>query len=219
MTHTEAIDAERLIDVIAGRGAGRRCITAIAGAPGSGKSTLAASLVERLNVTEAGCAAVLPMDGFHYDNMILDPRGWLGRKGAPHTFDVAGLSHMLARLRRNEEDVIAVPVFDRDLEIARNGARLINRSVRHVIVEGNYLLLRQEPWHQLVQHFDITVFLDVPMDILLARLEDRWKDLPESMRSAKLRDNDMPNATLVQSECRPAEYVIRYLPDQSGPAR
>jgi len=57
-------------------------------------------------------------------------------------------------------------VFDRDLEIARAGARLIPASVDIVVVEGNYLLLREPPWDALKPHFDLTVMVDVPEQIL-----------------------------------------------------
>lgn len=117
---------------------GRRRIITIVGAPGSGKSTLAEQLVGRLNEDPEGYAALLPMDGYHYDDRVLIERGLRARKGAPETFDVVGLVHMLDRLRRDEEDEIAVPVFDRDLEVSRAGARLIPHAVRALIVEGNY---------------------------------------------------------------------------------
>lgn len=86
------------------------------------------------------------MDGYHYDDMLLDRLGRRARKGAPDTFDVGGYAHMLKRLRENAEEAVAVPVFDRDIEIARAGARLVPRSARIIVTEGNYLLLRDEPW-------------------------------------------------------------------------
>ena len=46
-----------------------------------------------------GEAALMPMDGYHFDNAILIERGLLARKGAPQTFDVDGLARDLARLR------------------------------------------------------------------------------------------------------------------------
>ena len=153
---------QTLLKTLRDRGAAGRHITAIAGAPGSGKSTLAETIADALNADTPGIAEVFPMDGYHYDDMLLDARGWRPRKGAPHTFDVPGFSHTLKRLRDNTEDSVAVPVFDRSIEIARAGARLIERSVRHVIVEGNYLLLKQAPWDRLAPLFDTTVFLDVP---------------------------------------------------------
>ena len=54
-------------------------------------------------------AALLPMDGYHFDDLHLVPAGLRPRKGAPETFDVGGLRHMLMRLRANEEDAVAAP--------------------------------------------------------------------------------------------------------------
>ncbi|MGL4404283.1 MAG: AAA family ATPase, partial [Notoacmeibacter sp.] len=53
-----------------------RLIAAIAGPPGSGKSTLADAVAQAINVqTGTDCATVFPMDGFHYDDSILEARG------------------------------------------------------------------------------------------------------------------------------------------------
>ena len=71
-----------------------------------------------------GEAALMPMDGYHFDNAILVERGLLPRKGAPQTFDVDGLARDLERLRAGGREVI-VPVFDRKLDLARAGARAI----------------------------------------------------------------------------------------------
>jgi pantothenate kinase len=147
----------------------RRGVVAIAGAPGSGKSGLAKRLVARLNEVAPGRAALLGMDGYHYDDHVLIERGLRACKGSPDTFDVFGLLRMLDRLKHNQEDEIAVPVFDRDLEISRAGARLISRSVRALVVEGNYLLLNQHPWSGLHAMFDITVAIDASEDILRQR--------------------------------------------------
>jgi len=191
------------------RGAETRHVTAIAGAPGSGKSTLADTLAEKLNAVEPGSAAVFPMDGFHYDDTILNARGWRPRKGAPHTFDVTGFSYMLARLRDNSDPEIAVPVFDRSIEIARNAARFIPQSVRHLLVEGNYLLFDAPGWRDLGPMFDTTVFLDVPFEELQRRLADRWTDLQGEALRVKMEENDLPNAELVVSNSRKAEFTIQ----------
>ena len=174
----ESIEVSALADVLEARAAGGgRVIAAVAGAPGSGKSTLAEKLVGKLNGRAPGLAAVLPMDGYHYDDLYLVPAGLRPRKGAPMTFDVGGLFHTLKRLRARDEEEVAVPVFDRKIEIARAGARLIPKEVPVIVVEGNWLLLNQAPWDRLRPMFDVTVMVDVPEHVLRARLRGRWERL------------------------------------------
>jgi len=187
-----------------------RAIVAIAGPPGSGKSTIAARIVNELNSVERGSAAVLGMDGFHFDDVVLVERGLRARKGAPETFDVAGLEHLLGRLRDNSELEIAVPVFDRAIEIARAGALIIPRSTRFVIVEGNYLLLNQAPWANLMRYYDMTIFLHVDASLLRDRLQTRWRLLgfDDDEIQAKVVQNDLPNALLVRSRSQNADFLI-----------
>jgi pantothenate kinase len=190
-------------------GAGR-VILAIAGAPGSGKSTLAEELVTRLNTSASPQAMVLPMDGYHYDDLHLVPAGLRPRKGAPQTFDVGGLYHTLKRLRARDEAEVAVPVFDRKIEIARAGARLIPADIPVIVVEGNWLLLNQSPWDRLRPMFDLTVMVDVPEPVLRARLRDRWVGfgLTEAEIIAKLEDNDLPNGRLVRDGSVTPDYRL-----------
>lgn len=208
----EAIELSQLADLLEARAAsGGRVIAAIAGAPGSGKSTLADKLVGKLNARQPGMAAVLPMDGYHYDDLYLVPAGLRPRKGAPMTFDVGGLYHTLHRLRVREEAEVAVPVFDRKIEIARAGARLIPKDVPVIVVEGNWLLLNQAPWDRLRPMFDVTVMVDVPEHVLRARLRGRWErlGLSEAEIIEKLEENDLPNGRWVRDGSVPADHVIR----------
>lgn len=207
MTGTRT-DLDTLVRILTDRGRAGRSITAVAGAPGAGKSTLADGLADSLNDADPGSAAVLPMDGYHFDDLVLNARGWRPRKGAPHTFDVDGFAHMLRRLAANDAADVAVPVFDRGLEIARAGARIIPRTVRHLIVEGNYLLLDQAPWDSLRPLFDTTVFLDVPEQVLTARLTERWQSQSPEDMAAQLDGNDLPNVRLVISQSVLAEFVV-----------
>jgi pantothenate kinase len=197
---------------------GRRVVCAVAGAPGSGKSTLAEALVDRLNDPGtgggAGTAALLPMDGFHFDDLHLVPAGLRPRKGAPDTFDVGGLRHALLRLRSREEPFVAVPVFDRAIEVARAGARLIPAAAPVIVCEGNWLLLDQEPWSALRPLFDLTVMIEVPEEELRRRLRLRWEGfgLTEDEIAWKLDGNDLPNGRLVRDASAPADYAVA--PDQ-----
>lgn len=180
---------------------GRRVMIAIAGAPGSGKSTIAEHVVDVLNAGEGVSAALFPMDGFHYDDAVLEEMKRRPFKGAIDTFDAHGLRHMLERLKANEDDKVAVPVFDRAIEIARAGGRLIPQSVDIIVCEGNYLLASQSPWDRLKQIFDLTVFVDVDEDDLRARLRDRWRSfgLGEDEINRKVEENDLPNGRFIIS--------------------
>jgi pantothenate kinase len=186
-----------------------RLMVAVAGPPGSGKSTLAAQLVAALKA-EGESAVVVPMDGFHFDDIVLNARGLRNRKGAPWTFDVAGLEVLLKRIRAREED-IAIPVFDRHLELSRNAADIVNSSDKFIVVEGNYLLLNEAPWNRLKPLFDITVFLDVSIATIEQRLYGRIKDHGHDEAHAKnwITSNDLPNVRIVIEKSASADIVIR----------
>lgn len=184
-----------------------RQVLAIAGAPGSGKSTLVESLAQAL----AGQpVAILPMDGFHYDDAVLHAMGRRPWKGAPDTFDVGGLRSALARLRDPAEGAVAVPVFDRDLEISRGSARIIGPEVRLILAEGNYLTLDADPWRSLRPCFDATVLIDVPEAELRRRLRQRWLGykLTEAEIDFKLDQNDLPNGRVVAQSGGSVDYIL-----------
>lgn len=204
-------DLAQLIDHLRQlRESGRRKLIAIAGAPGAGKSTFVQSLCEGLNSDRPGSASILAMDGFHYDDRVLEARGDRARKGAPHTFDVGGLAAMLERLAADDGKEIAAPIFDRSLEVARAGADIIPPSARLILVEGNYLLLDDPAWAPLRRFFDVTVMLDVPRQELIDRLAARWRGygMDEARVRTKLEGNDLLNADLVLSKSVAAQFVV-----------
>jgi pantothenate kinase len=183
-----------------------RFLTALAGPPGAGKSTLAAAVVQALG---SGAKAV-PMDGFHYDDAVLLARGARDRKGAPDTFDVQGFLHLLRRLR--DEDEVAIPLFDRDLEISRAGADIVMPHDRLLVVEGNYLLFNEPPWDAAASLFDLTVWIDVPEAELDRRLLARWAHFGKTPEAARawIDGNDMPNIRRVTQGSRAADVVLRW---------
>ena len=82
-----------------------RALLGVCGAPGAGKSTLAVRLARGLGDT----AVVVPMDGFHLHDDELRRLGLADRKGAPETFDVAGYTSLLRRLRHEPTTPSTLP--------------------------------------------------------------------------------------------------------------
>lgn len=186
---------------------GHRRLIALSGGPGSGKTTLAAQLAAALSTDDAP-ATVLPMDGFHLDNRLLEPRGLLARKGAPETFDVAGFTAILKRALEPGE--VVHPLFDRTRDCAIAGAGVIPEACRTVVVEGNYLMLRAPGWEELGALWDLSVALHPGIDTLRDRLVTRWRDLGlgEAEIIEKVDGNDLPNARLIAERSAPSDYLL-----------
>jgi pantothenate kinase len=203
-------DHAALVKELKHRATGKsRFMVAVAGAPGSGKSTLAAELVARLKAA-GETAVVVPMDGYHFDDSVLNARGHRNRKGAPHTFDAAGFEVLLKRIRAGEP-AIAIPVFDRSLELSRAAADIVEADTRFIVIEGNYLLLDQMPWSNLKPLFDVTVFLDVPMDVIKQRLFGRIKHHGHDEEFARhwITSNDIPNVETVMNNSATADITLK----------
>ncbi|MGP3698280.1 nucleoside/nucleotide kinase family protein [Rhodobacter sp. NSM] len=180
----------------------RRFIAALAGPPGAGKSTLGAALVHALGRG----ARLVPMDGFHFDDRVLAARGLSHRKGAPETFDGWGFLNLMERLKAGGE--VAIPIFDREMELSRAAADVVTDEDRILIVEGNYLLLDEDPWRRLRPFFDLTMFLDVPEAELERRLLGRWEARADG--AVWVASNDLPNVRRVLHGSVQADRIIRF---------
>ncbi|MFU8823306.1 nucleoside/nucleotide kinase family protein [Yoonia sp.] len=191
-----------------------RVLVAIAGAPGSGKSTMATELARRLNA-RGKRAVVVPMDGFHLDNAILEARSMLQRKGAPETFDANGFIRLIKAIKSGEE--VFAPVFDRPRDLSIAGAVVIPANARYVIAEGNYLMFDEAPWSELAGLWDVSVRLDVPMPELRARLIQRWlsQNLSRAVATRRAESNDIPNAQRIIAKALPCDFIFDGQPAQA----
>lgn len=189
-----------------------RRIIAIAGPPGAGKSTLADAVVSAINSgsnNDPPLAVLVPMDGYHLDNEVLQERGLVSRKGAPHTFDVQSFSRDLQQLAVAGEEMF-FPGFDRQRDMTIADAIVVDENTGTVVVEGNYLLLNSQPWSELRQLFACTVLIRPLLATLESRLLRRWLDLgldPVSARQ-KVDRNDLPNARLVLTQSQAADLIL-----------
>jgi pantothenate kinase len=197
---------------------GGRRILGITGAPGAGKSTVAAELAAALGPETA---VLVPMDGFHLANSVLEALGRRGRKGAPDTFDDGGYAALLERLRRQtaQEPVIYAPDFRRELEEPIGSALPIRCDVPLVITEGNYLLLPDGRWPRARAAMDEVWFLATGDDIRRERLIRRHVDFGKSAADAETwaLGSDETNAGTVRRYARLADLTVR-LPENPGPS-
>lgn len=203
------MNVKELADHITTRARGRkRFIAAIAGPPGAGKSTLAKALLEALT-KQSVKSRTISMDGFHLDNSILAERDLLACKGAPSTFDAAGFAHMMKRMK-NLEPEVAIPTFDRKRDFSIAGADIVSAKDTVLIVEGNYLLLKEPPWSGLLEFWDETIFVNPGVATLEKRLIERWLEYGLDARAAKTRalSNDIPNAYYVLENSSDANIQI-----------
>jgi pantothenate kinase len=162
-----------LVDRYRAESAGERVIIGIVGEPGVGKSTLAEELVEDLGDD----GVLVPLDGFHLSNRILETLVARGRKGAPDTFDACGFVQLVHRLRRQTEEVVYAPEYRGDVDEPVAGAIEIPRSTPVVVLEGSYLLLDQHPWTEVRRCLDAAWYVVVDDEVRLARLAGRHQAL------------------------------------------
>ena len=187
--------------------AGKRMLLGITGSPGSGKSTFAAGLHALFG---AGTAVVVPMDGFHLGNAIIDGTPLRQRKGAIDTFDVGGYLSLLQRLARRDEPVVYAPDFRRQIDEPVAASIAVPASVPLVITEGNYLLADHPAWRQVRSQLDEVWFMDTPPDLRLERLVDRHVHFGMARPAAEewAGGSDEANARLIESTRPAADRVI-----------
>ncbi|KAF4414872.1 panthothenate kinase uridine kinase-related [Fusarium acutatum] len=193
----------------------QRILIALAGVPGSGKTTISDALVKELKKNGISDVAVLPMDGFHYTRATLssfdDPDEAFRRRGAPFTFDAAALVDLVALLKNtpvttnNEPQIIIkAPSFDHARKDPIPDAIEISTRANIVIIEGNYVLLDQEPWSRISPMVDDKWFVDVPVDIARERLASRHlrAGIETTIEAAIKRadENDIPNGEYIRSQ-------------------
>ena len=189
---------------------GTRTILGIAGAPGSGKSTLAAWLQQQFG---AGTAVVVPMDGFHLGNAIIDGTPLRDRKGAMDTFDAGGYLSLLRRLAARDEAVVYAPEFRRTLDEPVAASIAVPADVPLVITEGNYLLADQKPWKDIRAQLDEVWFLETPHELRISRLVARHASFGMAPDAAEAWANgpDEANAVLIRSTRHGADRIIPWL--------
>ncbi len=191
-------------------------IVLLAATAGSGKSILAAFL-EWLSQQDDVLlpAQALSIDGFHFPNDVMQRRTILrdGReqlmhdyKGAPESFDLAGLREKLKALRRGE--TVRWPLYDRNIHDPVEDAIAVKEPL--LILEGNYVLLDAPGWRDLRDLADFGIFLEADVELTRERLRQR------KLRGGYSGDwveghyarSDGPNTRLILGRRLPADLTL-----------
>jgi len=189
---------------------GRRSILGITGAPAAGKSTYAEQLTAKL-IADGHRVALVPMDGYHLAQSVLEERGLADVKGAPQTFDGYGFVALLRRLKEAPDEQIWAPRFDRGLEDSIAATIGVAPDVTLVVTEGNYLLLDEIPWATVRALLDQCWYVEVPEQLRRSRLETRHRLYGRSPEEARERTHgtDERNAQLIAATAPAADAIVQ----------
>ena len=103
------------------------------------------------------------------------------------------------------------PGYSRKIEDVVENAFTIPATARLFITEGNYLLLATAPWWQVRPLLDRAIFIDVPRDLVRARLLKRHAEeglFTEERNRAHVERVDLANYDLVRRSRPRADVAI-----------
>jgi pantothenate kinase len=221
--HTQEEAYDQLADrVLSLSNPASRYMVAIAGVPGSGKSTAAAEVSRRLNERREGtaqpdgcqvpCAIAVPMDGFHYYRRELDAmpdaESLHARRGSHWTFNAHAFVAAMHRVRTRNE--VLLPSFQHGVGDPVEDNIVVATHHTLVLVEGNYLLIDEPPWHELADLFDDTWYIDCDVDVAMERVYARQVGdgrLPDVVQG-RIAGNDRPNADFIAAVSRHRAAVL-----------
>ena len=198
----------------------KRIVISLSAPPGTGKSTLALFL-EHLSRITPGVREVqaIGLDGFHYHsdyikshNAVIDggtvPMAKV--KGCPETFDIEKLKIKLEELKNSN---ILWPLYDRSIHDVVEDAVKVDKDI--VLLEGNWLLLSEEPWAELIDFCDYSIFISADAPLLHKRLVDRKIQGGLSPAAAEefYQNSDLKNIYRLMANHHTADTELTLCPD------
>jgi pantothenate kinase len=186
-----------------------RLLIALAGPPGSGKTTIAEHVVQRVNKLQGPHpkTVCISADGFHLTQAQLrampNAAEAIARRGAPWTFDAAAAVALVRELGNPAAVLrpVLAPTFDHQVKDPVAGGLSVAADVDVCIIEGNYLLMADEPWREIGELVDDRWLVHVQPELARLRVAKRHlkAGIEDSMDKALARaeGNDMVNGALV----------------------
>lgn len=157
---------------------GGRLLVFAAAPPAVGKTTLC-QFLEHLSREEDDLTEIqaIGLDGFHYHSDYINSHDAVVQgkkvpmksvKGCPETYDTQKLGE---KLRQIKEGDALWPVYDRNIHDVVEDVIKVEKDI--VLLEGNWLLLDEEPWTSLRQWADDTILILGEEETLKERLIGR----------------------------------------------
>jgi len=155
-----------------------RLIVFLAAPPGAGKSTLSAFLAQLSETVEdAVNIQSIGIDGFHFPQAYIEKHSvtidgkavpMRNVKGSPETYDLRKLTDSIKQLQDND---VKWPIYDRKLHDVVQDAIMVQEDI--VIIEGNWLLLDEPGWRELMPFCDYSIFVTTEESMVRERLIQR----------------------------------------------
>jgi len=132
-------------------------------------------------------------------------------KGAEFTYDAVSAKETFERIRSGRGRVERAPAYDRGLHDPVPDAVAAPADCRVVVVEGNYLLLDDGPWHGMPDLFDLKLYLDAKPEHCKPDLIARHQRGGRSQADAEQHYErvDLPNTRVVLATRPRADLVLQ----------
>ena len=199
----------------------RKVIAYLVAPPGAGKSTLAQFLekLSRERSSEVDPIRALGMDGYHYTAAYMkitsverDGEKILMNdiKGAPETFDV---DLLVEKIREARSEGTNWNIYDRKIHDVLPDYWSVEDDI--LLIEGNYLLLKEKGWTNVRVLSDYSVFIEAEPSFLRERLINRKILGGKSREEAERFYNfsDAKNIERVLKNSARADETWKLLPD------
>lgn len=182
----------------------------IAGPPGAGKSTMSAALFSRLPRS-----IVIPMDGYHYTRAKLrefpNADEAIARRGTEWTFDAEKFVADIKVFKESGQG--SFPSFDHGVGDPIENSIIVNAGeIDIVLIEGNYLLLPEHPWSNLIDNriLDFSIFILTDLDTVCTRVFKRHVAVgrTEEVARDRVETNDKLNAKKILQCASRADLIV-----------
>ena len=193
-----------------------RIIVFMAAPPAVGKTTLC-EFLEYLSKQDQEFTDIqaLGLDGFHYhsdyinshDAIVLGEKVPMKQvKGCPETYDTEKLRQKLEHIKT--EDILW-PIYDRNLHDVVEDQIKVEKNI--ILIEGNWLLLKEEPWKTMQQYADYKILILADEEMLKERLISRKEKggLSREEAVAWYQNSDSKNVTRVLRDSLQGDLLLK----------